>query len=73
MDFSVLDRYLEDMPKSKRKEIGQFFTSVETAKYMASMFEKSKNINLVEPSVTIKTALNKEARENLEKLAEHLI
>lgn len=42
-------------------------------KVMASMFEKSKNINLVEPSVTIKTALNKEARENLEKLAEHLI
>lgn len=42
-------------------------------KVMATMFEKSKNINLVEPSVTIKTALNKEARENLEKLAEHLI
>ena len=42
-------------------------------KVMALMFEKSKNINLVEPSVTIKTALNKESRENLEKLAEHLI
>lgn len=42
-------------------------------KVMATMFEKSKNINLVELSVTIKTALNKEARENLEKLAEHLI
>lgn len=42
-------------------------------KVMATMFEKSKNINLIEPSVTIKTALNKEARENLEKLAEHLI
>lgn len=42
-------------------------------KVMATMFEKSKKINLVEPSVTIKTALNKEARENLEKLAEHLI
>lgn len=42
-------------------------------KVMATMFEKSKNINLVEPSVTIRTALNKEARENLEKLAEHLI
>lgn len=42
-------------------------------KVMATMFEKSKNINLVEPSVTIKTALNKEARENLEKLAEYLI
>lgn len=31
-------KYLDAMPKSKRKEIGQFFTSVETAKYMASMF-----------------------------------
>ncbi len=30
--------YLEEMPKSVRKTIGQFFTSAETAKYMASMF-----------------------------------
>lgn len=30
--------YLENMPKEKRKEIGQFFTSLETAQYMASMF-----------------------------------
>lgn len=37
--FEKTLRYLEEMPKSKRKEIGQFFTSVETAKYMASMFE----------------------------------
>lgn len=42
-------------------------------KVMASMFEKSKNINLVEPSVTIKTALNHESRANLEKLAEELM
>lgn len=31
-------RYLEQMPKAKRKAIGQFFTSPETAMYMASMF-----------------------------------
>lgn len=42
-------------------------------KVMATMFEKSKNINLVEPSVTIKTALNHESRANLEKLAEELM
>ncbi len=36
--FGETLKYLECMPKSKRKEIGQFFTSVETARYMASMF-----------------------------------
>jgi len=46
MGISLIDnvfeetlKYLEGMPKTKRKEIGQFFTSVETARYMASMFE----------------------------------
>lgn len=48
--FEETIKYLEDMPKSKRKEIGQFFTSVETAKYMASMFEKpcKSNISLLD-------------------------
>ena len=36
--FEETLKYLEQMPKSKRKAIGQFFTSVETARYMASMF-----------------------------------
>lgn len=26
-------KYLDEMPKAKRKAIGQFFTSVETARY----------------------------------------
>ena len=30
--------FLENMPKSVRKKKGQFFTSVETATYMAKMF-----------------------------------
>lgn len=30
--------YLEEMPREQRKNIGQFFTPVETARYMASMF-----------------------------------
>lgn len=33
------EAYLEHMPKSIRKKIGQFFTSRETAEYMASMVE----------------------------------
>jgi len=36
--FEETLKYLEQMPKTKRKAIGQFFTSVETARYMASMF-----------------------------------
>lgn len=31
-------KYLAEMPKTKRKVIGQFFTSAETAQYMASLF-----------------------------------
>lgn len=34
--------FLEKMPKSKRKKKGQFFTSIETAKYMANMFDFSR-------------------------------
>lgn len=30
--------YIENMPKKERKKYGQFFTSMETARYMASMF-----------------------------------
>lgn len=33
--------FLEDMPKSKRKKKGQFFTSIETAKFMSEMFDIS--------------------------------
>ena len=33
--------FLGQMPKSKRKKKGQFFTSIETAKYMANMFDFS--------------------------------
>ena len=36
--FGETLEYLESMPKTKRKEMGQFFTSMETARYMASMF-----------------------------------
>jgi adenine-specific DNA-methyltransferase len=44
LDFiiSQTTAFLSAMPKSKRKKIGQFFTSRETAEYMASMFDFSR-------------------------------
>ena len=34
--------FLENMPKSVRKKKGQFFTSKETAKFMADLFDLSQ-------------------------------
>lgn len=44
--------FLERMPKVKRKKKGQFFTSRETAKYMAEMFDLSllpEHISICDP------------------------
>jgi len=44
--------FLENMPKSKRKNKGQFFTSVETARFMAEMFDISscgESITVLDP------------------------
>lgn len=44
-------QYIEDMPKKERKKYGQFFTSMETAQYMASMFvipEKQEVISVLD-------------------------
>lgn len=43
--------YLEQMPKAKRKIIGQFFTSPETAIYMASMFAtpNKEKLSILDP------------------------
>lgn len=41
----VIDKtkeYLDSMPKTERKKIGQFFTSEETARFMADMFDFEK-------------------------------
>lgn len=35
---SVTQRYVDGMPKTERKTFGQFFTSVATARFMASLF-----------------------------------
>ncbi len=42
------------------------------AKTMKSMLANSKNLNLVEPVVTIRSALNADSKEQLETLAEEL-
>lgn len=44
--FEETLEYLKEMPKAKRKSIGQFFTSAETARYMASMFSPPQKANL---------------------------
>ena len=53
--FLVIDEtksFLEDMPKAVRKKKGQFFTSMETAKYMAGMFDLSilpEQVSILDP------------------------
>lgn len=39
--------YIEAMPKSERKKYGQFFTSVETAEFMAGLFDVPQNKSIV--------------------------
>ena len=44
--------FLERMPKSKRKKKGQFFTSMETARFMADMFDITKlptDVTILDP------------------------
>ena len=46
------NKFLEQMPKSKRKKKGQFFTSKETAEFMATMFQLEGlplEINILDP------------------------
>ena len=52
---SIIERtksFLDTMPKGVRKKKGQFFTSLETAKYMAEMFDCSilpENVSILDP------------------------
>lgn len=45
LDFVVraTDKYIEKMPKTQRKKYGQFFTSKETATFMAGLFNTPAN------------------------------
>lgn len=45
IDFviNITNEYIDEMPKSQRKKYGQFFTSKETAIFMAELFTIPKN------------------------------
>lgn len=52
MAISTTSEYIEEMTKMDRKKYGQFFTSKETAKYMASLFEintKKRKLTILDP------------------------
>lgn len=71
----VIDRtteYLEQMPKAKRKKYGQFFTSKETAVFMAGLFNIQKgqtHLSVLDPgagSGILSTALIERLENNSE-------
>ena len=45
LDFAIqtTNKYIDEMPKSQRKKYGQFFTSKETAVFMAELFDVPVN------------------------------
>ena len=49
--FQATNEYITQMPKSMRKKYGQFFTSKETAVFMADLFDISNkpNISILDP------------------------
>lgn len=50
--ISTTQLFLEGMPKSERKKKGQFFTSMETARFMAGMFNiehLSEEVSILDP------------------------
>ena len=49
--FQQTIEYIDHMPKSLRKKYGQFFTSPETAIFMAELFEipRQKSLSILDP------------------------
>lgn len=49
LDYIVerTNKYIEDMPKKDRKKYGQFFTSKETARFMAELYTISENLSKI--------------------------
>lgn len=41
--IELTNLYIESMPKKERKKYGQFFTSMETARFMAGLYEEPKD------------------------------
>ena len=49
--INTTNQYLEEFPKTERKKIGQFFTSKNTAIFMANMFKEDidKDLTILDP------------------------
>ena len=50
--IATTNEYIEQMPKQVRKKNGQFFTSKETALFMASLFDlplDKKEVSILDP------------------------
>lgn len=47
--IELTNEYIESMPKKERKKYGQFFTSMETARFMAGLY----NINEKKSKVSV--------------------
>ena len=49
--IELTNEYIEGMPKKERKKYGQFFTSMETARFMAGLYnidEKQNKISVLD-------------------------
>ena len=47
--IETTDNFIASVPKNKRKQYGQFFTNLTTAKFMAGLF----NFDLSKPNIEI--------------------
>lgn len=45
--IDLTNQYIDKMPKKERKKYGQFFTSMETARFMAGLYNVSENTDKV--------------------------
>lgn len=45
--IDLTNQYIDSMPKKERKKYGQFFTSMETARFMAGLYDVSENMDTV--------------------------
>lgn len=45
--IDLTNQYIDSMPKKERKKYGQFFTSMETARFMAGLYDIPENMDTV--------------------------
>ena len=76
--FPFMKRFIEDLTERgyQNRTIGLIENgswAPMAAKTMKAMFEKSKNITFTETTVTVKSALNQQSREQIASLADELM